>query len=103
MEAAGVVTGFTTAKGSTYSVIGQSTKRNKAARSDVGHEGDSGEKESSVKTIYVDQNAANLSAAGRNNVTKPRVIIKDGRARLTSIFNGRRGADSDWIPFYTEP
>ncbi|MDH2400459.1 hypothetical protein QCM77_10990 [Bradyrhizobium sp. SSUT18] len=45
---------FTTAKGSTYQVHNDgTTTRNKAARSEVGHEGDFGLKDRSAKTVYV--------------------------------------------------
>jgi hypothetical protein len=53
-EAQPAVVGFTTARGSTYD-IGQSgvTTRNKAARSDPGHEGDAGPQPTSEATFYV--------------------------------------------------
>mgnify|MGYP000855294798 FL=1 len=60
------VTSFATAKGSTYEVSGNTTTRNKAARSDPGHEGDFGPKETSQHTYYVDDNglqALSLMAA----------------------------------------
>lgn len=48
------VTGFTTAKGSRYEVHPDgTTSRNKAARSDIGHEGQSGPQPRSQKTFYV--------------------------------------------------
>lgn len=46
---------FKTSKGSVYQVHGDgTTSRDKAARNDPGHEGDSGKKARSVKTIYID-------------------------------------------------
>lgn len=46
---------FKTAKGSTYEVHDDgTTSRNKAARSDLGHEGDSGAKPRSAKTVYAE-------------------------------------------------
>lgn len=54
---------FTTAKGSTYTHHEDgTTTRNKAARTDYGHEGDSGAKERSAKTYYMDENTANALA-----------------------------------------
>jgi hypothetical protein len=60
-----VVATFTTAKGSAYQVHADgTTTRNKAARDQAGHEGDSGAKPRSEMTIYLDENAASLSIAG---------------------------------------
>ena len=76
---------FTTAKGSTYVIEDDgTTSRDKAARDEPGHEGDSGKKERSAKTIYIDSNAAALSAAGLQNRGSKgaRVVIKDGKASL---------------------
>lgn len=51
---AGTATGFATAKGSTYQITPDgSTIRNKAARPDIGHEGQSGLQPKSEKTFYV--------------------------------------------------
>ena len=69
---------FVTAKGSTYLVNADgSTTRTKAARDDVGHEGDSGRKPKSEATYYVDDAAANQlslfqaeNAAGKMSVVK---------------------------------
>lgn len=77
--------GFTTAKGSTYTVHEDgTTTRDKAARSDVGHEGDSGIKPRTERTVYVEENAARLSAAGLNGLGEQgaRVVIKDDKATL---------------------
>lgn len=76
---------FKTSKGSTYQVHEDgTTTRDKAARSDVGHEGDSGPKERSARTVYVDSNAGALSAAGLSNLGEKgaRVAIKNGKATL---------------------
>ena len=48
------VAGFRTAKGSTYEVAEDgTTARNKAARDDIGHEGDEGPKPATQKTVYL--------------------------------------------------
>lgn len=78
---------FKTAKGSTYDVHEDgTTTRNKAARDDAGHEGDSGLKPKTSKTVYVDnpQDASSLSAAGLQDLGPKgaRVIIRDGKASL---------------------
>lgn len=81
--------GFTTSKGSTYEVHEDgTTTRNKAARSDLGHEGDSGAKERSAKTVYANspEEASRLSAAGLQGLGSKgaRVIIRDGKASLAT-------------------
>ena len=76
---------FTTAKGSTYEVHADgTTTRDKAARNDVGHEGDSGKKARSATTVYVDGDASALSAAGLSNLGPKgaRVVVQDGKATL---------------------
>jgi hypothetical protein len=81
------VAGFTTEKGSRYAVNRDGTTvRNKAARSDVGHEGDRGIKPVTERTVYVDENAATLSAAGLQGLGSKgaRVVIKDGKASLVT-------------------
>ncbi len=81
----GAVSGYVTEKGSRYVVHEDgTTTRNKAARSDPGHEGDSGEKPRSKKTVYVESNAGALSSAGLSGVGArgARVAIKGGRATL---------------------
>lgn len=103
---------FKTARGSTYEVHEDgTTTRNKAARSDAGHEGDSGPKPRTVKTIYANtpDDAANLSAAGLQGLGPKgaRIIIKDGKASLLT-WNEKAGK---WgispgqrdIPVSTEP
>ena len=102
---------FTTAKGSVYSAFEDgTTTRNKAARSDVGHEGDSGIKDRSAKTIYVDGDASVLSGAGlTGNVSGKgyRVAIKDGKATFLwwNEKEGKWGAPESGrdIPFSTKP
>jgi hypothetical protein len=85
------VVGYRTAKGSQY-VVGEdgTTVRNKAARTDVGHEGDFGVKERSARTIYVDGNASSLSAAGLSGIGArgARVVIRDGKASLATWNDG---------------
>ena len=104
------VTSFQTAKGSVYAVAADgTTKRNKAARDDVGHEGDSGEKPRSARTVYVDGDASALSAAGLNGLGEKgaRVIVKDGKASLLT-WNDKKGRwgispGSRDIPVHVEP
>jgi len=80
------IVGFQTAKGSTYTVNGQTTARNKAARDLPGHEGDFGQKDASALTIYLDENAGALSAAGLSGLGPrgARVAIRDGKATLVT-------------------
>ncbi|MDF0750270.1 hypothetical protein NLU14_08510 [Marinobacter sp. 71-i] len=101
---------FRTSKGSTYKVHGDgTTTRNKAARDTPGHEGDDGQKARTAKTVYLDANAARLSAAGLNglDIKGARVAIKDGKATLLTWNDneGRWGAspDSRDIPVHNEP
>lgn len=101
---------FKTARGSSYQVHADgTTTRNKAARDDAGHEGDSGSKPRTAKTVYVDGNAADLSAAGLSNLGEKgaRVVLKDGKATLLTWNDhaGRWGASPSGrnIPFYSEP
>lgn len=57
------VASFKTAKGSTYDYFAdQTSTRNKAARPDVGHEGDSGPKKRSAVTVFATPDAANALA-----------------------------------------
>lgn len=73
---------FKTSKGSTYVVNDNgSTTRNKASRSDIGHEGDFGEKEPSVKTYYVSEEDAGKLAEIQNTHPEKRRIeeTEDGR------------------------
>lgn len=63
VEAQKPITTFQTAKGSTYEVHPDgTTTRTKAARTDVGHEGDEGLKPRSEKTYYVSAEDANRLA-----------------------------------------
>lgn len=80
-QAAPRVTGFTTAKGSTYTITeGGQTVRNKAARPE--HPGDSGVKPPSDTTFYVDSDGLNaLSEITAKGVGPKRIIaqLEDGR------------------------
>lgn len=104
-------TTFTTAKGSTYQVHDDgTTTRNKAARSDAGHEGDFGPKPRTDKTIYVDpQVASELSGAGLQGLGPKgfRVAIRGGKAYgLTwneKANNWGASPSARDIPFTTEP
>lgn len=108
-RAENTIAGFQTEKGSVYTVSGQSTTRNKAARDLPGHEGDFGTKEPSALTIYVDENAGALSAAGLNGLGSKgaRVALKDGKATLVTWNerqNGWGASDgSRDIPYHLEP
>ena len=93
-----VTEGFTTAKGSTYELHPDgTTTRMKAARADVGHEGDFGAKPRTERTVYVDDAklASALSAAGLESPSggpvRARVVIKDGKASLVT-WNEKEGA-----------
>lgn len=81
-------TGFKTAKGSSYQIHEDgTTTRNKAARPDPGHEGDSGPKERTHRTVYADADLVGaLSSAGVSDVGGKghRLVIKDGKASLLS-------------------
>lgn len=108
-RAENTIAGFQTEKGSVYTVSGQSTARNKAARNLPGHEGDFGAKEPSALTIYVDENAGALSAAGLSGLGSKgaRVALKDGKATLVTWNerqNGWGASDgSRDIPYHLEP
>ncbi len=103
--------GFTTAKGSKYVVHEDgTTTRDKAARADVGHEGDSGMKPRTAKTIYVNGDASRLSGAGLQGDVGGkgyRVAIKDGKATFLwwNEKAGKWGAPESGrdIPFTTMP
>lgn len=109
---AGGAIGFKTAKGSAYELHEDgTTTRTKAARADVGHEGDSGLKPRTERTVYVDtpEQASELSAAGLQDLGSKgaRVIIKDGKASLLTWNEkagqwGRTASGTD-IPISTEP
>lgn len=100
---------FQTSKGSQYTVHEDgTTSRNKAARSDPGHDGDSGQKARTAKTIYLDSNSGELSSAGLQGAIKDwRVALKDGHAVLL----GRNPQTGDWgisgggkgVKFHDEP
>lgn len=101
---------FTTAKGSVYQVHDDgTTTRNKAARQDSGHEGDAGPKERTVRTVYVDADAAALSAAGLSNLGPrgARVVLADGKASLLTWNEGKgrwgAAASARDIPVHDQP
>lgn len=71
---------FKTAKGSVYQVSGTTTTRNKAARSDVGHEGDSGPKEPSERTFYVDDAGADALSLFQTRGGKKSIQVGKGQA-----------------------
>lgn len=59
---------FQTARGSTYQLHPDgTTTRNKAARADAGHEGDSGPKDRSARTMYATPDAARALATPEGN------------------------------------
>jgi hypothetical protein len=104
--------GYQTAKGSAYELHEDgTTTRTKAAREDVGHEGDAGLKPQSERTVYVEtpEQAMALSAAGVQGLGDKgaRLVIKDGMASLAT-WNERAGKwgispSSRNIPISTEP
>lgn len=104
------VTGFRTAKGSTYTIDESGrTVRDKAARNDPGHEGDSGVKPVTARTVYLDVDASQLSAAGLTlNVPEKgaRVAFRaDGKAALLT-WNPKAnqwGKSSSWLDVRNEP
>lgn len=76
---------FETARGSKYVVHEDgTTTRDKAARADVGHEGDFGVKARSALTLYADPKlVGGLSAAGLSGLSRgARVVVDDGKATL---------------------
>jgi hypothetical protein len=84
---------FVTEKGSRYSVQEDGTTiRDKAARKDVGHEGDSGIKPRSSKTVYADVPTSALSAAGLSGLGEKgaRVVIQGDTATLLT-WNEKEG------------
>lgn len=79
------VVGFKTAKGSIYTVNEDGgTTRIKAARSDPGHEGDSGLKEPSAKTVYLDPKAIQALAPPINSRWRL-VDMGDGTFSLATL------------------
>lgn len=106
-----VVATFKTARGSTYQVFADgTTKRDKAARDDVGHEGDSGAKPRTQRTVYVEGNGAGLlSAAGLQNIGAKgaRVAIRGNRAVLLMWNDARNNwgtsSDPNGTPIFDEP
>lgn len=104
--APGGITGFTTAKGSTYVVHEDgTTTRNKALRSDPGHEGDQGLKPRSDLTVYVTEQDG--QRFGPPMGVRWRVIDHgDGTLSLATMReDGRWGISPDQrnIPFQRSP
>lgn len=74
---------FKTAKGSVYTVNKDgTTTRNKAARNDVGHEGDAGMKEPSQRTFYVDPAGAFALGEFQTQGGKKRIVVRGGQAAM---------------------
>lgn len=98
---------FQTAKGSWYSVVGEGTQRNKAARADIGHEGDYGIKSPSTKTIYLTPDGANkLSVLATKGGGMRLVISDDGKtagALSTEGANAGKILESSQTTFSNEP
>jgi uncharacterized protein YcfJ len=101
------VAGYTTAKGSTYEVHEDgTTTRTKAARTDVGHEGDSGLKPRSAKTVYVSHDGARALAWPPGGGSWRMIDHGDGTLSLATA-----NADGKWgispsarnIPFTATP
>lgn len=82
-------TTFTTAKGSVYTLgEGGATTRDKAARSDIGHEGDSGLKEPSEATYYLTREQADALAeiqAKGGDADRIIAALPDGRIGIQYI------------------
>lgn len=76
---------FTTAKGSKYKLhADNTTTRNKAARADPGHEGDSGPKPKSEKTVYLTNEQAQALAPAQG---KWRIIDHENGMLSTAMYN----------------
>jgi len=84
-------TSFKTAKGSTYTVVGNKTSRIKAARPE--HPGDSGQQKESDVTFYVD--AEGLNALGefqsRGSASKRVAALGDGRVGVQYVNGPQAG------------
>lgn len=88
------VTGFKTSKGSTYTMNENGgTTRNKAAREDIGHEGDSGVKEPSKKTYYLSKEDAEKLGEIQTKHPESREIseTKDGRLGVKYLSGKDKG------------
>jgi hypothetical protein len=87
-------TTFTTAKGSTYEVTDKGTTiRNKAARTDPGHEGDSGPQPESERTFYVSaEDAQKLGEFQTQGGPKKAIAFtQDGRAGVKYLEGDSEG------------
>lgn len=95
---------FTTARGSTYEVHADgTTTRNKAARSDPGHEGQRGPQPRSARTIYVTNDVANALATPQGSW---RVYINGDKVSLLTPGQGGRWGISPSqrdLPFEAQP
>lgn len=76
------VVSFKTEKGSVYQVNGASTTRNKAARADVGHEGDAGLKPPSERTFYVDEAGALSLSEFQTQGGKKSIVVRGQQAAV---------------------
>lgn len=85
--------GFTTAKGSAYEVTENgSTIRNKAARPDVGHEGDFGPQPESQRTFYIDPKDANaLGEFQAQGAGKRAIVLSNGKAGVKYLEGNSAG------------
>jgi spore germination cell wall hydrolase CwlJ-like protein len=100
---------FKTAMGSVYQVHADgTTTRDKAPRSTPGHEGDSGPKARSSRTVYFKASAGDLSPAGLTPVPDFRVLLKDDNTATLVTWNSK---EKRWgvipgardVPFSNEP
>lgn len=82
---------FRTAKGSTYAVQPDGTTvRNKAARTDVGHEGDFGLKDKSELTVYVSkEDVQKLGEFQTQGGKKAVVLTRDGKSIGVKYLDGK--------------
>lgn len=101
-------TRFTTARGSTYQVLSDGTTvRDKAARSDVGHEGQSGIQPQSQRTVYVSeadvQMLAEFQAIGHSG--KPSLAMRGNHIGLRYVDGPQAGkwSKESIVRFKTEP
>lgn len=102
------IRGYTTSMGSRYQVHDDgTTTRNKAALPDYGHEGDSGPKERSARTVYLTDKDTQRLAPPQD--VDWRVVVDDKNGGLTLIT--RRDKNGPWgatksardVPFSTAP
>jgi predicted nucleotidyltransferase len=97
------IVGFTTSKGSTYTLSGTSTTRNKSLHPEHGA-ADVGLKPPSERTVYVDEEAALEagSALALNPQSKPSVAI-EGDELVVRYWSGKtKQPDGSWKPYAIE-